>query len=425
MNLIILVTMVTMLVSFRYFPSFKINQITIQSYWVITTIGAIAVWIASSFSFAFIDLALAGAGTINPIRILGLFFSFTLLAIFLDEVGLIKYLAYLAIRRAGQHQLTLFIAWYLITALLTILTANDIVILTLTPFIIYFSRHAKISPIPYLVSQFVAANTWSMMFIIGNPTNIYLASIFGIPFIDYFQVMIIPTLFTGLAGFTLLLLIFYPVLKSPLQSSSIQISPPHQSYQIGVWTLSLAILLMIFAQTLRIGMDVLTMMSALLLIIYMLIIYPKEKFLKQTLTRLPYAMVPFFLSMAILVHGLNLSGLTEYVESFLRLFPPIYSYGISSFIVSNLLNNIPMTLWFSNVLFIQPSFSIAAVYATIIGSNLGALLTPVGALAGLMWLTILKEKQIHFSVRQFIRYGLFFGFTLLLIALVSLDVFFG
>lgn len=57
-------------------------------------------------------------------------------------------------------------------AILTIFTSNDIVILTFTPFICYFSKNAKINPIPYLVAEF-AATTYSMMLIIGNPTNIY------------------------------------------------------------------------------------------------------------------------------------------------------------------------------------------------------------------------------------------------------------
>ena len=53
---------------------------------------------------------------------------------------------------------------------------------TITGFLIVFCKNAKISPLPYLVSEFCAANTWSMMFVIGNPTNIYIASSFNIDF---------------------------------------------------------------------------------------------------------------------------------------------------------------------------------------------------------------------------------------------------
>lgn len=86
------------------------------------------------------------------------------------------------------------------------------------------------------------------------------------------------------------------------------------------------------------------------------------------------------------------------------------------------MNNIPMTLWFTEMIQQQTNLAIASVYATIIGSNLGALLTPIGALAGLMWMNILKQKQVHFGFLQFLIYGVFFGVSLLLLALVSLDV---
>ena len=53
---------------------------------------------------------------------------------------------------------------------------------------------------PYLVGEFVAANTWSMMLVIGNPTNIYLASACGIEFGEYVSVMWLPTLLAGLVA---------------------------------------------------------------------------------------------------------------------------------------------------------------------------------------------------------------------------------
>jgi len=48
-----------------------------------------------------------------------------------------------------------------------IFTSNDIVVLTFTPFVCYHAKNAKINPVPYLVSVFAAANTCSMLLIIG------------------------------------------------------------------------------------------------------------------------------------------------------------------------------------------------------------------------------------------------------------------
>ena len=46
-----------------------------------------------------------------------------------------------------------------------------------------------------------------------------------------------------------------------------------------------------------------------------------------------------------------------------------------------------------------------AVYASIVGSNLGAFLTPMGALAGMMWMGLLKNHNVKFSFLKFFAYG--------------------
>ena len=72
----------------------------------------------------------------------------------------------------------------------------------------------------------------------------------------------------------------------------------------------------------------------------------------------------------------------------------IVKYGISSFISSNLINNIPMSVLFSNIINIsETTLQHQAIYSTIIGSNLGAFLTPVGALAGIILNAILPEDK--------------------------------
>lgn len=422
MTLILVATLALMMISLLWFSSVTFFGKKIQLYWIITSVGALIILMLQPQPIAFIQSAWFGEGVINPIRILGLFFSFTILAIFLDEVGLIKYLAYLAVHRAGYSQKRLFLIWFWFVAFATTLTANDIVVLTLTPFIIYVTRHAKVSPLPYLISQFVSANTWSMLLIIGNPTNIYLASMFHIDFLTYVTVMWLPTIFTGFVSLGILYSIFRISLSKPLNRPDMLINPPHQSYWLGLFMLGIAIGFMMISQWIGIGMDVLTIISAALFMILILLFYPKEVHLRNTLFRLPFEMVPFFLSMAILVTTLDEIGWTYEIADFLMRFPSVYSFGISSFFASNLMNNIPMSLWYSNMLLGIEAINLPAVYASIIGSNLGAMLTPVGALAGLMWMNILKSKQVDLSYGRFVLYGITIGPILLMMALWTLDL---
>ena len=210
-------TFISVTLSILLFPKIKIGKIAISTYWLISLTGAV---LLLCFSFAPIDKVwseLTNNNSINPLKIITLFFSMTILSIFLDEVGLFKYLASVASKRAGHNQILLFTILYALTALLTIFTSNDIVILTFTPFICFFCKNSKINPIPYLVAEFAAANTWSLMLIIGNPTNIYLATSANIGFFDYFKVMFLPTLAAGLIEYGLLLLIFLKKLREPVE----------------------------------------------------------------------------------------------------------------------------------------------------------------------------------------------------------------
>ena len=63
-----------------------------------------------------------------------------------------------------------------------------------------------------------------------------------------------------------------------------------------------------------------------------------------------------------------------------------------------------MSVLFSTLL-VEGNAGQEAIYSTIISSNLAAILSPVGALAGMMWMSILKEKKVSFSFLRFMGYG--------------------
>ena len=63
------------------------------------------------------------------------------------------------------------------------------------------------------------------------------------------------------------------------------------------------------------------------------------------------------------------------------------------------------------------------IYATIIGSNIGAFLTPVGALAGIMWLNLLKQNRVKLSTVKFVVLGGLIGIPTIAAALLVLQFF--
>ena len=415
------VTFLLITCSILFFPSVKIGKIRLGTYWIIALIGAI---ILLAFSFAPIKEVgkeLVSNTTVNPLKIIVLFFSMTILSIFLDEVGLFKYLAILAAKKANKNQYLLFIILYALTAILTIFTSNDIVILTFTPFICFFCKNSKINPIPYLVAEFTAANTWSLMFIIGNPTNIYLATSAGITFFQYFEVMAIPTICAGLIEFSILFLIFRNKLKAPLEQTEeenhIENKP---ALIIGLSHLIVCLICLIISSYINVEMWMISAICAGSLFVFATILCLITKknwnYIYESFKKLPYQLIPFFLSMFIIVVALNYQGISEKVADVFSHFNVIWTYGFSSFFVSNLINNIPMSILYSNI-----CTNKAAIYASIIGSNIGAFLTPTGALAGIMFTNLVNEHDTRYTFIDFIKYGAIISVPIMAMSLLMLS----
>lgn len=427
---IVSITFVLIIVSIFLFPKIKIgNKFSLQTFWIIALIGAIAMVIAQSVSFQDVFSGLTSDTKINPLKILILFFSMTFISIFLDGAGLFEYLANKSVKNAGRNQIRLFVIIYLLVSILTIFTSNDIVILTFTPIICYFAKRTKINPIPYLVAEFAAANTWSMMLIIGNPTNIYLATNAGITFVDYFKVMAVPTIFAGIAELGILLLIFRKQLSVKLDSEVSRDTPINKmDCSIGLIVLFTCLILMIVSSyTDFIEMWIVSLISMGVLLIYMIvksiIKFDDMKGYASLFKRLPYSLIPFVISMFVIVLSLGKQNITTQIASFFGESLPILKYGSASFISANVINNIPMSILFSSIIPQTSSIYLKATYASIVGSNLGAFLTPIGALAGIMFTSLLSKNNIKYSFTNFVKYGAIISIPCLAISLPSLLLF--
>ena len=419
-----IITVILMMICIIKFPKIKIKNFSIDTFWIVPLISAIIILAFGLLKFETAIEGLTSNSSINPIKILVLFFSMTFLSIVLDELGFFEVLANIALKHVKQSQFALFMIFYVLTSILTIFTSNDIIILTFTPFIIFFSKRANISPIPYLVSEFVSANTWSMFLIIGNPTNIYLATSSGISFFEYTSKMALPTLCAGLVSLGLLLLIFRKSLKDPLK---IEINEAHIKNKflliVNLVCLSLCTLILSISSYLPITIEMylVSLIFASILLIT-IIIYSIVKrnghILLTSIKRLPWTLLPFVLSMFIIVLSLKETHVTNELTNAFKIGDSVFVYGIVSTLLCNFINNIPVSVLFSEV--VEKGIE-AEVYASIIGTNIGAFLTPIGALAGIMWLSILKQNHVKFNFLSFTKYGVLIAIPTLLIALLSLS----
>lgn len=152
-----------------------------------------------------------GTDGIAPIDVMAFFITLAYIAISIDASGLIKYLSFKVLQKAGKTGHVLFLYLYIFFFALGTAIGNDPIILSGTPFLAYMTRvSANIKhPRAWIFTQFAIANVASAILVSSNPTNLVLAGAFGIKFINYTVNMIIPVISTVVILFPCLLYIIF------------------------------------------------------------------------------------------------------------------------------------------------------------------------------------------------------------------------
>ena len=116
-------------------PAVSVRGRRVSIFWTAPLAGALCMILTGQISPGEVAEGLTGAGEVNPLKILVLFFSMTMMSVYLDELGFFRLLAVRILRRAGGSQRMLFFLLYGLVSVLTVFTSNDIIVLTFTPFI--------------------------------------------------------------------------------------------------------------------------------------------------------------------------------------------------------------------------------------------------------------------------------------------------
>ena len=127
--------------------------------------------------------------------------------------------------------------------------------------------------------------------------------------------------------------------------------------------------------------------------------------IRATIRRTPWSIVVFALSMNLIVYSLYLHGAVAWFPRALEpmtdsgSFAGILGSGALFSLLSAGVNNLPAVLVSS--LAIQESGGPHYLpYASLLGTSVGAKLTPIGSLATLLWLQLLRKGGIDMSWRR-------------------------
>lgn len=144
------------------------------SYCWVPTVGSLVMLGFRCMTWKDVEAGLAGTGHNPPYGIIIMYISMAYIALSLDQTGLFSYLAVrisLAARTARSPGVVLFFVYTALSASLAAFTTNEVSITALTPITIYFSKAAGLNPVPYLISEYVSANLWSMVLVPGSVSH--------------------------------------------------------------------------------------------------------------------------------------------------------------------------------------------------------------------------------------------------------------
>jgi arsenical pump membrane protein len=358
------------------------------------------------------------------------FLGIIALSVTLDAMGFFRWAALRVVKLAHGSGLRLYFYIALLTAVVSILFANDSAVLILTPIvleIVSFLGINKKGKLAYLFTAGLIADTAAMPLITSNPINILSADYFKYSFIDHLIFMgpiAVAVLFSSL----LLIWLFFrkqiPGTYDLQAAKSLTMGKPAISPSLlraTLATLAAIDIGYVLTSLWRVPVSLVICSGAVFLVaVYWFTLKQnrslngEKKGLIELARDINWDILLFMLSIFIVVQGLESAGVTNLLASALvttSKLPSILGVFGPSMVVTvgaSFMNNWPMTilglLSIHQAAVTGPALT-NLVFSNIIGNNLGPHFFPLGSLAILMWLEIMRRKGVSISLKGYLKVG--------------------
>jgi Na+/H+ antiporter NhaD/arsenite permease-like protein len=126
------------------------------------------------------------------------------MAITLDVTGILQAAAFWVSNQGGNNGRKLYFYFYVLLTLVSMVIGNDPVILSGTAFLVYYTSATGLEPMAWLIAEFAAANTASMVLFVGNPTNVVICEGFQVNNAAFTAYTILPFIACSIACYAAL-----------------------------------------------------------------------------------------------------------------------------------------------------------------------------------------------------------------------------
>ncbi|HEX7736578.1 MAG TPA: ArsB/NhaD family transporter [Ktedonobacteraceae bacterium] len=347
--------------------------------------------------------------------------SFTLIGLFmlaasLEANNFFEWAALGLARVAGGSRWRLYLLLCILAIVVTVFLGNDGAILGITAIVVKLVKktfpNEKQFWWPFIFATGFLADAFSGFLVPDNLTNIIVASTYHLPFILFMLQMAIPMIFSAIVVIACFAVRYRAALFSgdTRYDPAILAKPASVLQDKLVFNVSCAGLILLIAGHLIVGgifrQPVSFVVVPVAVVILVLVHVRGLRSVNKVVLAAPWEVLIYALGMFVVITAAMTPGV---INTFLAIAPlnhllqgntsllNLSVVGGLLAVLAALTNNLPATL--AGVLLLGTSAHppMLAIYAVILGVNIGPKLTPYGSLATLMWMGILKKEGAEVS----------------------------
>jgi Na+/H+ antiporter NhaD/arsenite permease-like protein len=327
-----------------------------------------------------------------------LLFSMMHIAAHVKLAGFFDWITTWIIERLHPHHLlpTVIVT----TGVLSAFLVNDIVCLVLTPLVVHLARRLGLPPMPYVISVATASNIGSTATITGNPQNMLIGSLSGIPYLE-FLARLGPV---AVAGMLVNWAVVHAVyLRGPVDRVAVADALDAPEFQQLRMRKKPVIVLAIVLIGFLLGVP--PAMAAAVGAALLLITRTVEP--RTVYDEIDWGLLVFFIGLFIIVGGADRAGLTA------NLLRPIEIWNLhrlpilvgATAFLSNVVSNVPAVMLLRTVVPNLPDphtgWLVLAMASTLAGN-----LTITGSVANIIVVERAASEGVHVGFGEYFRVGL-------------------
>lgn len=401
---------------------------------VIGLFGAVLMIVAGmAFHFYSPDLAIEAI----DFNTIGLLLGMMIVVAVLEKTGFFQYLAIFTAKKTNGDPWKLLIFLGAITTIFSMILDNVTTVILIAPVTIIIVRILKINPVPILMAEAILSNIGGTATLIGDPPNIMIGSAANISF-NEFLFNIGPVV---IFAWFLILFVFRFIFKKEMSQkvseediddlikmNEKEVIKDKKNLKIILAILGFTIILFFFHGLLEIPPSIVALIGAVLTLI---LVHPKTD-PQPILEKIEWSVLLFFVSLFIIVGGLEQAGVLEVLASQIGNFAGgnIVLTAIilmwASAIISAVVDNIPFTVAMIPIVLYLETKGVNVTllwWALAIGVGFGGNGTPIGATANIVVVAKSEQTGHPITFKNWIKSGATVTFFALIIASIYIAVF--